>query len=121
MALLDADKRPWGDGGVNRKGTRWRGQIPIPAKAHPLVKAMVGLMNKHGVTFTDLEEDVGLCRQSMSDWRYRRQPKIDNFDAALNAIGYKLQIVELEKHGRVEGASYQRAVYERRAADEALA
>jgi len=81
-------------GAGNRLGTRWRGQIPIPPKAHPLVRRLIRVANAKQVTLTEIAMESGVSPKTISDWRYRSAPSLTNFEAALNALGYELKIVE---------------------------
>jgi NADH:ubiquinone oxidoreductase subunit 3 (subunit A) len=38
--------------------------------------------------------ESGVSPKTISDWRYRSAPSLANFEAALNALGYQLKIVE---------------------------
>ena len=78
----------------NSLGTRWRGKLPIPAHAHPLVKRFFGELNMQSTTLTEVARRAGMQRATMSDWRYRREPSLSNFNAALNVIGLELAIRE---------------------------
>lgn len=79
----------------NHMGTRWRGQIPIPRKANPLVRQFIARANRQMTTLSEIAEESGVARDTMSDWRYRSCPKLNNFEAALNVLGYRLAIVPL--------------------------
>jgi hypothetical protein len=83
-----------GVGAGNRLGTRWRGQIPIPPKAHPLVRRLIRIANARQVTLTEIALESGVSPKTISDWRYRSAPSLTNFEAALNALGYEIKIVE---------------------------
>lgn len=79
---------------MNRLGTRWRGQIPIPPHAHPLIRQMVQIANRDMTTMREIGERAGLRAETVSNWRYRASPRLADFEAALNALGYELRIVE---------------------------
>jgi transcriptional regulator with XRE-family HTH domain len=79
---------------MNTQGTRWRGQIPIPLHANPLIKRLIELANEQKTTMREVAERAGLRPETVSNWRYRNSPRIADFEAALNAIGYELKIVE---------------------------
>ncbi|MET3648052.1 hypothetical protein [Phyllobacterium ifriqiyense] len=81
---------------MNRLGTRWRGKLPIPQHAHPLVRRFFSELNSQQTTLTEVAERGGIHRATMSDWRYSRCPTIANFNAALNVIGFELKIVPLK-------------------------
>lgn len=74
----------------------WRGKLYIPEHAHPLVRQLVEILNKKKLTFTELARAAGITGAALASWRYRHNPRIDNFEAALNALGYELQIVPRE-------------------------
>lgn len=78
---------------ANRMGTRWRGKIPIPPHAHPLIRQLVRRANQEMTTLSEIADRAGMPRATISDWRYSRMPRLDNFEAALNAMGLKLAIV----------------------------
>lgn len=76
----------------NHLGTRWRGKLPIPEHAHPLVRHFFRLLNKHRTVISEVAPRASLASVTISDWRYRRNPTLPTFEAALNAIGYELYI-----------------------------
>lgn len=79
---------------MNTQGTRWRGKIPIPSHAHPLVRKLVELANSDMTTMTEVAERAGLRPETVSNWRYRNSPRIADYEAAINALGYEIRIVE---------------------------
>lgn len=79
-----------------RGGSRWAGKLPIPPNAHPLVREMFELMNKHKIMITRIAEASGVGRAAISDWRYRTKPHLESFEAALGVMGYKLKIEPIE-------------------------
>ena len=78
----------------NQHGTRWRGQIPVPPKAHPLVRRLIRLANAQQVTLTEIAKESGVGAHTISNWRYRSAPSLANLEAALIVLGYQLKIVE---------------------------
>ncbi|KKM79745.1 hypothetical protein LCGC14_1346740 [marine sediment metagenome] len=72
---------------------RWRGRIPVPRRAHPLVRQLIRTINAEGMTLRELAEISGISVQTLSDWRYRGSPTLHLFIAALNAVGHDLTIV----------------------------
>lgn len=82
---------------MNRLGTRWRGKIPIPPHAHPLVRGLCERANAQMTTLSEVADRAGLRRKTLSDWRYRRTPKIDDLVAALNVLDFDLAIVERKR------------------------
>jgi transcriptional regulator with XRE-family HTH domain len=77
-----------------RGAARWAGRLPIPKRAHPLVRQLFELMNEKQVMITDVAEAAGVGRRAISEWRYRSSPSLASFEAALGALGYELKIVE---------------------------
>jgi transcriptional regulator with XRE-family HTH domain len=72
---------------------RWRGRLPIPSHAHPLVRRLFEIINEQRATIQEVADKAGVQRGSISDWRYRNSPLLSTFEAALNAVGYKLVIM----------------------------
>jgi len=79
---------------MNRLGTRWRGKLPVPKHAHPLVRQLFREMNEQCTTIREVAERARFRAGTISDWRYRRDPTLSNFVAALNVIGLDLKVVE---------------------------
>ncbi|RUW41495.1 hypothetical protein EOA37_09540 [Mesorhizobium sp. M2A.F.Ca.ET.015.02.1.1] len=77
---------------ANHLGTRWRGKIPIPAHAHPLVRQFIAEANEQQTTLTEIADRSGQRRGTLSEWRYSRNPTIASFEAALNVIDLELCI-----------------------------
>lgn len=86
---------------ANRQGTRWRGKLPIPAKAHPLVRQLFELMNARRLTVTEVAERAGSQPATISNWRYRNSPQLVEIEAALGAVGFELTISPKETSGSV--------------------
>lgn len=73
--------------------SRWRGRLPIPEHAHPLVRRFISELNREETLISEVAERSGICRDTISGWRYRRSPLVTNFVAALNVLGLDLAIV----------------------------
>lgn len=59
-----------------------------------LVVEMQRLMHHHEITRKEVTEKAGLGRNSIGQWVNNGvKPTIESFDMALNAMGYKLEIV----------------------------
>lgn len=76
----------------NRVGTRWRGKLPIPQHAHPLVRRLFSEMNRQMTTLTEVAARSGYPRATISEWRYRHNPRICDLDAAFNVLGLELTV-----------------------------
>jgi hypothetical protein len=77
---------------ANRQGTRWRGKIPVPQHVHPTVREFFRLLNAEKTTLTEVGQRGGFRRRTLSAWRYNREPRVSNLDAALNVMGYELVV-----------------------------
>lgn len=75
---------------ANRLATRWRGKIPIPPHAHPLVRGLVALANQQNTTMREIAERAGLRPETVCRWRYRNSPRIADLEAAYNTLDYTL-------------------------------
>ena len=84
-------------GAANRAQPRRRGARGRPAKPpihrHPLLSDVLSLVARSGRTDSDVSLDAGLSRNSISHWRHRTMPGVNNLEAVLRAIGYHLLIV----------------------------
>lgn len=65
-----------------------------PEHAHPLVKQFFREMDQRQAQQNVLCEVAGLATSTVEQWRYKTNPTIINFDAALNALGLELCIRE---------------------------
>lgn len=79
------------------------GRLGIPESVHPLVKRLYQIINRDRVTGKDVSVRAGLCGPAIYLWR-KQMPRLDNFEAALNVLGYKLAVVPIDpsKWGREE-------------------
>lgn len=75
-----------------RGDARWRGKLPIPKHAHPLIKKLFEEANAQQTTMTEIGERANIRRKTMSDWRYRRLPRVDLLEAALNTLDLELVV-----------------------------
>lgn len=71
-----------------------RGRQKVPEHAHPLVRRFFELMNREQVIQDEITSRAGLGRQTLRSW-HRKSPQLVSFDAALNALGYRLTIKPL--------------------------
>ena len=73
----------------------WRElKIPIREGAHPLVRHFLAIANKRELSLREIGKKAGVSHQNLSLWAHRSHPRLDTFEAALNAIGYELVIRE---------------------------
>lgn len=78
--------------GWGRGGLRWRGKLPIPARAHPLVREFVQHANEQQTTLKEIAERGGIRRGTIGAWFYKCTPRVDYLEAALNVLGLELCI-----------------------------
>lgn len=93
----------------NRLGTRWRGKIPQPKHCHPLVRRLIDLMNTDRTTTAEVAYRAGFRPRTVSCWRYNRMPRLDNFEAALNVLGYRLAIEPIPEEPGVSRSAREAA------------
>lgn len=78
-----------------RRVPTWRKPLLIPKHAHPFVRHLYREMNAQRVTMLEVAEISGLRRQTIWDWANRHPPRVDQMEAALNAVGLRLAVEKL--------------------------
>lgn len=73
-------------------GCRWRGNLPVPKHAHWAVRKLIEHLNAHQTTMTECTARAGIARTSVWSWCNLYHPRIDELEAALNAVGLRLAI-----------------------------
>ena len=76
-----------------RGRARHGGKLKIPQGAPQLVQEMFKLMNKEKLLVADVAAGSGISPRAISDWRYKRSPNLQSFQAVLNNFGYEIKIV----------------------------
>lgn len=66
---------------------------PIAPGIDPLMRRFVELADEQGISLGAVGEKVGISWRTIYDWPQGASPNFATFNAALNAIGYKLEIV----------------------------
>lgn len=61
----------------------------------PLMRRFVELADEKGKSLGQIGEDAGLSYRTMYSWNLGSIPNVSSFNAALNVLGYKLEIVPL--------------------------
>lgn len=74
---------------------RWRGRLPIPKHAHPLVRELYRAMNAQQTTLTEVATRAGMKRQAIADWGRKHHPRVSELEAALNVLGLRLAVEEM--------------------------
>lgn len=77
---------------LGRGGARWRGKLPMPEKAHPLVRQFVEHANDQMTTLKDVARRAGMRRSTIGSWFTKSTPRVDMLEAALNVLGLELCI-----------------------------
>lgn len=95
----------WGWNYDRQGGERWRGKIPIPPNAHPLVRRLIQECNAQRTTLTEIAQRSGVGRQTISLWRYRAAPNLDNLIACFNVLG--LDLIVAHKAGSNDNKEYR--------------
>lgn len=65
--------------------------------AHPLVRQLIDLQNKHEVSSIQLAVGIGISYAGVHAWRQRNNPELQSIIAAFNYLGYELVVVKKEK------------------------
>lgn len=75
------------------RGKHWRGRLSVPDGCHPLVRQLFEIANEQRATMKEIAGRAGMVPYAtLSNWRYGNCPQLQNFEAALNALGYELHI-----------------------------
>lgn len=78
----------------NRIYTRRARKIPAP-HAPRLVQQLMEKIRQQRATVEMVEERAGLGNNTVNRWRHESVPRLDNFEAAANALGYELVLREM--------------------------
>ncbi len=65
----------------------------MPKRAHPLVRFLFAEMIRQNTSLAEVAQRSGVSRESISAWRYNRQPDLGNLEAALRVLDYELRPV----------------------------
>ena len=68
----------------------------VPLRGHAAVKALFVLMEESGVTVNQLAKEAGIYYNAMYRWKTGHGATVDNLEAALNVLGYRLVVVPLD-------------------------
>ena len=76
--------------------------FPMPDSLHPLMKQLFVARKQKGISYHELSLTIGLDLDTFYRWfRNKRMPKLDNFIAAADALGFDVVLVERTKgHGK---------------------
>jgi transcriptional regulator with XRE-family HTH domain len=88
-------------------------RAPLASNTSQLVKFLYHQLELHQITYQALEKRSGLSSGALSAWfRGMTEPRTGNLEAALNAIGYRLEPVPLRKTPVQSGTSAQKAAWD---------
>jgi hypothetical protein len=76
-----------------REGRRWRGKLQWPRHAHPVVRRLYAEANEQRTTLSEIADRAGLRPSTISQWGNRNHPRLDQIEAALNALDLDLVVV----------------------------
>lgn len=80
---------------------RWSELIDAP-QAHPLMRQLIRLMNKHKCSAKEMCERVGINRCTFNNWRRRYIPKLDLLEACYNVFGYTLNPTRIAEIAHIQ-------------------
>lgn len=69
--------------------------MPIPRRVNPLVKRLFKILRKREMSVSELGYISGLSFRTINEWKSRNTPSLNNFEACLNALGYRLKIEKI--------------------------
>lgn len=69
-------------------------RFTIPQNCAPVIRAFFSIMNASGMICAEVSEQSGIGQKTIYHWRHN-DPGLQKFIAALNTLGYDLEIVEL--------------------------
>lgn len=75
-----------------RPPPEFRGRLPAPKNALPLVRQFIGALNEQKTTFSEVAARAGLMRRTLGRWGRKCDPQLSNFEAALNVLDLELCI-----------------------------
>lgn len=79
------------------------GNLPVPERAHPLIRTLVVEMNRQKVSMYDIADRSGVPRQTIYNWRRGTVPNAANLDAAFNVLGFRLVPMPLNHQPEMKG------------------
>jgi transcriptional regulator with XRE-family HTH domain len=88
-------------------------RAPLAPNTSQLIKFLYYQLELHQYTYADIELRTGLSSGALSSWfRGVTEPRTGNLEAALNAVGYRLEPVPLRKTPVQSGTSAQKAAWD---------
>ncbi len=87
-------------------------EVEVPPFAHWTVRELYQLMRDRKIGISALSERAGVSDGTISRWR-ESLPRVDNIEAALNALGYAFRIEPMANGAREQAEQW----FEERAAE----
>lgn len=63
-------------------------------RCHPLVRQLSDIQREQQLAWVDVAERSGVAPATIRQWRCANGPRLKNFEAVLNTLGYELVIRE---------------------------
>ena len=60
--------------------------------SHPLVRELIRLQTQQQIAWGDVAKRAGISTSGIRHWRTENGPRLTNFEAVLNVLGYELVI-----------------------------
>lgn len=73
-----------------------RRPLTIPKRAHPFVKRLYEQMNREDISPREVERRAGIGKMVINEWRTQRHPHITCLAAALEVVGLRLCVREID-------------------------
>lgn len=89
-----------------------RPRKPVVRGVSPHIKALDELIELSGRSLSSIQKEAGVGQDAVRDWlSYGTCPRICNFEAVLNVLGWRLEVVPLHSN-RMAPSSYGTAARE---------
>lgn len=83
---------------INGKMSRIRrNHVTIPPDAHPMVQFIYAEIERQGLCIGDVADLVGVPYKTISSWRSKHNPNLENLQACLNVLGFQLSVEKLDE------------------------
>lgn len=78
------------------KKTRRRINLLV-TNGSPTVQSLFKIAREKNMTQNEMSRQTGIVATTLKSWRIRNQPRITDLEAALNALGYELEVVKIQE------------------------
>lgn len=66
--------------------------LKVPVNVHPLVRRLFEEMNREQIGILDMAKRSGVNKNTLTDWKARSNPQIQNLDACFAVLGMELNV-----------------------------